>query len=559
MRANEGVYDARSWRGQRLANAGFAFLALLVVVRHLWVGNGQVDAMVAELAKSERVITIGRGDVSLRDAPKAQEILRGHLFTDAHYAGEANWYPFFTPLVVATYARATHTAVPQSYFRVEVGFTALFLIGALSIAFALARWAGLVIGFAVMAIGWWTAGSGMYPADSARGALFLVVLFISRARLRVPSCQRRLYVAAGAVVGMIGLWHAASFVISGELVLLFVLLPTVRLATRRMISVRALLERLLLFALALVIPMALIFVPQLLRYGTIRSPRAASHWLDPTTFTPANFQSVLHYIVGPSPWLVAPMILFAIRNGMARRFGLERVPMLAPLAAAYLTCVFLGSMGFAMANAASVPALAQIATLLTPVPPHTFYLVAQTCVVPIQIAGSWAAVELLLVAIARWRRVPWQTIDTGVQLAAIFALAWLAFSYQPAIERFANADARGFAQFVERTGAVLDGAPLFLRHHGRFVQHAPLKILAFSVLEHSNPYVHEQRSLSSKLVDQAVLAGAYATATAVLVRYQIGYLMEEPGDPDAVVQHCAGESILTFEKYAVRRFVPCHP
>jgi hypothetical protein len=73
-----------------------------------------LDRKIAILATEEKVITVRRGDVSLRDAPKAHELRQGRFFSDPYYAGEHHWYPFVTPLVAAAVSKVTGAPIRRA-------------------------------------------------------------------------------------------------------------------------------------------------------------------------------------------------------------------------------------------------------------------------------------------------------------------------------------------------------------------------------------------------------------------------------------------------------------
>jgi hypothetical protein len=534
-------------RAGTVGRVGTVLVLVLLVARFAQVGLSTLRAQVATLAAQDRVLTIQGGDVSLRDAPKAHELRRGRFFTDPYYAGEHHWYPFLTPLVAATVSRLGTASIPVAFFRAEVFFIALYLISLGALAFALARWPGLLFLPAVFWLGL-DAGNGLYPTEAARGGFCLFLIgagWLWERRTLTP----RMAAGLGAAVGVLGLWNGASFFAAGALAAI--------LAVRSILANRQAGRRALRFVPFLVLgaglPLALLFAPQLLRHGRLAVPDAARTWLAPT-FTGGTPGKVLTLALAPRGLHL--MLVLAALLPLVRRLALAR-PRALPLLIAYFGCLLFAHLGFLQADGAH-PLLARAATSLLPAPAHTFLATAEACRPVVEILGLLALAQLALRAMARLGLVVPAGTGALIPALALATSAALFFTFPYRITRFSSSETRGFDQFVQEVAAQVGDTPVFFRYPGRMLQSGSLKILKLSVPQYANPYAHADRTRAEQAIDNALRNGDVDAADAELDRYRIGFVMEDPRAPgDPVIRRCAGAPLAQQDGYILRKREHC--
>jgi hypothetical protein len=521
-----------------------------ILARTCQGGLADLRRETTSLAAQGRVLTIRGGDVALRDAPKAQDFRHGRFWSDPYYAGEHHWYPFLTPLVAAAVSKVTGRPVPESFFRAEVGFVALYLAALGLLAFALAGWRGLLFLPVAIWLGALPASNGLYPTEAARGAF---CLFLAYAGLVLDGgLSPRRALGLGAAVGVLGLWNGASFIIAALVAAALAVHATARAVRER--QPRTVLRWAPLLALGAAIPLLLLFGPELLRHGRLAVPDAARTWMA-DIYRGGTLGKALTLPLAPrGVGLVLALALFA-RLAVGRRLGLSCQRRAIPLAAAYLACVLLGHLGFVGADAGH-PVLARLARSLLPAPAHTFLSAADACRPAIEALGLAALVEL---AARLWpaarARVP------GALVPALAALAYgllllLGFPYR--ITRFSSSESAAFDRFAQDVGTRTEGRSIFFRYPGRMLQATSLKILKLSVAEYANPYVHAERARAERALDEALRRGDVTAADAVLERYQMAFIMEDPRAPgDPVIRRCGGTIIMQEDGYRLRERVPC--
>jgi hypothetical protein len=261
-----------------------------------------------------------------------------------------------------------------------------------------------------------------------------------------------------------------------------------------------------------------------------------------------------------------PLVLvaaFAARLLLGRRLGLRPWPSAMPVAVAFAFALLLACAGFPLAGARG-SLLARLLRALLPAPPHTFALVAQGCLPVLLAAGARAAFELLLRLLrgrgwwSRLARVE-AVAPAGLRLATVAAWVVLLLTFPAPRAREAAAEEQELDRFARQVGALVLDRPLYFRSPGRFVQSVPLKVLLLSIDEYANPYVQEQRRRAATALDEALEAGQGAAADAILDRYGVVYLMQDPRGPDPIIERCAGEPLAQALGYVLRPRRPCRP
>lgn len=539
-----------------LGRVGTLVLFAVVVGRAGWMGLRGLDNAVAALAAEDRVIVVAGGDVALRDVPKAREFRQGRFFSDPYYAGEHHWYPFLTPLVAATVSALGGGPIPESYFRAEAGFVVLYLASLAVLAFTLLRWKGLLLLPFVIWLGTLPSPQGLYPTEAARGGF---CLFLALAGLAIdgPLTARRA-LALGASVGVLGLWSGAPFFVAGAVTAVIAGRAAAQALRQR--QPRELVRWLPWLVLAAAVPLALLFGPQVLRHGRLAMPDAARTWMA-ELYTGGTLGKAVTLTLAPKGLhgilLLVALLRLVGGRWLGRRLGLPCWRRAVPLVMAYFACLLVGHLGFLAADTLH-PALAKLARGLLPAPAHTFLSTADACRPAVELLGLAALLELAGLALARLRppdRLPWAVIVPGLALAAH---AVLLFTYFPRIKRFEASESGAVQDFAARVGKLVGTQPVLFRYPGRLVQGTSLKILKLSVPEYANPYDHKRRQRDEQALDAALAAADGRGADAILDRYQIAFVMEDPRAPgDAAIRHCGGEVLAEEAGYKLRRRRPC--
>jgi hypothetical protein len=538
----------RLTRAATIGRVGTLLVLAALVIRFASSAFSSLKHEIATLAAQDRVITIRGGDVSLRDAPKAQDLRQGRLLADPYYAGERHWYPFLTPLAAATVSRLTGASIPASFFRAEVLFVSLYLVALAVLAFVLAGWPGLALFPVVFWLGL-SPGNGLYPTEAARGAFCLFLAWAGVLHQRHALAPRDC-VGLGLAVGMLGLWNGSSFFVSGLLAALLV--AEVVRADLRAGRAGPALRTITFTAAGGALPLSLLFLPELLQHGRLAVPDAARTWMAEIyqggTLTKALTLSLLPRDLHLVLLLLALATLFVPRLRVARAL---------PLLVAYLGALLVAHLGFIAADRAH-PLLARAAIALLPAPAHTFLSTAEACRPAVDLLGLLTLARLLVWAVERAAPSAPQRLAPALPLAALAALAILFFTFPYRLTRFSAFETRGFARFAEEVGRRTDGATIFFRYPGRVLQLAPIKILKLSVAEYANPYVHADRTRAEQAIDEALRTGGVRQADAVMDRYGIAFIMEDPRAPtDPVVRRCGGAVLAQHDGYILRKRDAC--
>jgi hypothetical protein len=547
----------------RILAGAVVLLGLVLLGRHLRVGFAEIDGAAAQAHAQGQVLRVAGGDVALRDLPRAHEIRRGELFADPYYAHEVSWYPFAMPALVATASRLGDRELPETYFRVEVVMTAIYLAAVAYLAFSVSGWLGLLLLPALVWLGHLAPGNGLYPVQAARGwfCLFLVLAGrIATRAAREEAASAGALLALGLAAGTLALWNGAAFFTALGVVAILAAHSTRRAWLLR--RARPPGKALLALAIGVAAPLALLFGPQLAHYHTLRTPEVARAWLDPV-YNGGGAGDFLRLALLPRGLPLVLCAAFVLRLVLGRRLHLPTLPALIPLACAFILALLLGHAGFLLVGARGTFA-AGVARAVLFAPPHTFQMVADCCLPVVMIAGAHALVAMtarLVQQRAWWAQGARFQVAAPLALrlvtAAAFAVLIVTFPYS--IRRQATTETAAFDAFAKQVGAIVADRPLFFRAPGRFVQAVPLKILLLAVEPYANHYVQETRRRAAATLDAAVARGDAATADSVLDAYAIGYIMEDRRGDDTVVQRCGGEALAASSDYVLRRRKPCQP
>lgn len=547
---------------------GLLTVAMLLVVHFVVVGNRQVDMLVERLSSQGQVLTISGGDVSLRDAPTAQDLMHGRFFADPYYAHESNWYPFMTPLIAAVVTLATGSSLPEAYFRAEPIFLSVFLVAVGLMLFRISRWSGLLVTAAALLLHLIPTPGSIYPAYSARGFLCATLVwtgYLSAGVSRKPQSVWR-FAAAGGAVGSLGIWHGASFFIALGIAVVFLAGPVATMIVRKRLTARRGLASLTALVFGVCAPMALLIVPQLLKYGTVKIPQAARAWIETGIYGAGGLSKALLLSRGPSA-LQGTLICIAIfRLVLAPRLGLKRDRLGVLLIVAYAASLFAGHLGFLVVDRERA-SLAALARAILPAPPHTFLVVADMCAVILSLVGAAALIEMAAIGVSRFlaSRRPSDSLDDRIKalrslcILAIVAMCGAAAFVRPDIARHQGSEPREFVGFAKSVGETVRDSTVFFRYPGRFLQHVAIKIPLVSLDYYANPYVHQARSVAIRLIDDALAQGDLDRASDTLVSLGVAYTMEHPRQKDdPVIRLCSGRLLMEYGGYVLREFARCH-
>lgn len=539
-------------------------LAVLALGLHCQRGFRDIDREVAVLEKQKRALVVIGGDVSLRDVPKAHEILHGHFFTDPYYLDEAHWYPFVMPAAAALVARVSGRDVPEAYFRLEVITTALFLLAAACVIVVLGGLRSLPLVPLAILLGWLEPGHGLYPADGVRGAfcLFLVLAGLvwegRSSRARSPAA----YLAVGILIGTLGIWQGASFMTATGIGLVL-LVPLARGCVRPEQRFTAL-KRFALFLVGAAGPLLLLFGPQLLKYGKLAYPQAAAAWLEPLYeghgLADAFKLALLPHDAGLV--LVVAFVIRALWIGRGENTAWRRSQ---PLLAAFVVSLILAHGGFVVADLAH-PGLARIARRILPAPPHTFWLVTTALLPIVKLLGLVALLETLS-RIVKWllRRF-FDRHKIALGTLAAWSPLWLAlalflvlpFHFPRLPARTSDSQDRGFYNFTKQVAATVGRTPVFFRYPGMFVQGGAFKVPLLSLDYYASQYVQASRRRAVEDLNRAVESGDLSRADAYFVRNGYQFIMEDPrAKSDPVILRCGGSPIMSHSGFVLRRYEGC--
>jgi len=547
------VSGERTWveTAGRIGRIGALVLFAAVLGRGCLRETAALDGQIAALGAQDRVIIIKDGDIAWRDAPKAHEFLQGRFFSDPYYAGEHHWYPFLTPLVAAAVSKVSGGSIPESFFRAEIGFVALSLASLGVLLFVLLRWQGLLLLPVLIWLGAVPPGHGLYPIESSRAPLCLFLAFAGVV-LEGPLSPRRA-LGLGASVGILGLWSGAPFFTAAAVAGLIAVIAGERSLRK---NPRELLRWLPPLVLGALVPLALLLAPELVRHGGFAVPQAARTW-QAEVYGGGTLAKALTLPLAPRGIHLVLALLAMARVALGGKLGLPSRRRAVPLVLAAAGAVLMSHVGFPAADAGH-PGLARLAQSILPAPAHTFLAVAQSCRPAVEGLGLAALIELVGLGIARLRPA-WRPPFTAlVPVAAAAGYALLLFLPPAPIARFDTSQTKAFDRFGVRVGELVQNQPVFFRFPGKLVQSTSLKILVLGVDEYANPYVHGQRDRDALALDAALHTDNTAAADALLDRYAIAFVMEDPRTPsDPVIRRCGGAVLAEQDGFRLRRRTPC--
>jgi hypothetical protein len=535
-------------------------LLIVFVIRFLDV-NSQTLATVEHLASTRgHVIGVAGGDVSLRDVPRACEIARGRFLTDPHYKGEAPWYPAVAPMLAAGMSKLTGRTIPSAYFLTEIWLCAIAILVTAWLLHRLGGWWALGLLPLGLGLNWFPPPSALYPAESARAFFFLLVGILAArwddaARGRSAGGLRSALVL-GLGLGIMGLWHGASFVITSATTGIFVAFRLVQ-GIRRGTLKQMLAWLSVLVASATIVFGGLFVLPQLIRYGSIHQAGSARLYLAPHYGYEGGTSAseILDLPLFPHGWDLA---FFAVFIGSLwskkDRFRYFKVPLLM----AYLVAILMGHLGFAMHDLEHQK-LAHFIRDNIPAPPHTFVMQSVVLLTFIKIMAIAALVAWLWsFAKPQWMGIPKiGTVPVApVAFFAFVALVPLVWINVPRIALAPVEESSEFAGFARAASYIADDETIYINHPFRFISQAGFRLLYFRMEDHANHYVQKEREQAQTDLFNAVKANRLTVANAILDKYSVNYLMRVDGEADPIVNRC-GVEILSGPGVALLRRAPC--
>lgn len=556
--------------------------AVLLVVAAAWTYASSGAQYLARLRQQMRaganeLIFEPIGDVSIRDIPKALDLLQGRFTADPHYAGHAHWYPYATPLIVAAHMRGSGVGAADAYLDVSVALTAALVVGLGLYFYWQYRWLGVVAYAGVVAAGGFafTQNLDTYPASTARVVLVahLAVAGLALARASAAKSSERwaALLMLGVLQGVLSVWHGASLVVSAAAsacVCAAILADALR--ARR--AQRAL--PLVAFAVPAAALFGSLMLPQLVQYGRIeqsdsarlllqgvflRTGGAAPDYIRKLDLLPRDATLAL-MLAGASALLVEP------RPGARAR--------VAPVVIAYGVAFGLANLGFVL-NDDRHATLAGIAKAVMVAPPHTFEAVANLLEPILGILGVAAiGTHGLALAARAGRRDPgaepasapalrsaWRTLSVVAPIIAMAAaVAWMAPRLGGPRANVVTRIPSDVADFV-RAAASISGPDLTT--YGASITWMNLGAFKPLVLKsdiHANPYAQPERVSASQALDAAVMRGDTDAILDIVQRFRIDYIAATPEvlSTDVFARLCRGAVVLALpgRGYELRRTDP---
>ena len=535
-------------KSRRFRAAAVLVLAACAVVRLEHSYFAALNTRVRVRAEAGLIMALPGGDVTFRDAPKAQKMAAGHFFADPHYLGEPHWYPFMTPMVAALIARVTRVPVYLAYHAGDMIWRGVSIVG-LGVLFVcvLGEWG--IVWFVICVLAGAIAPESwcIYPFQSVRGAfwIYFAVASLFAQSLRDWEWPRIRHRAAalGALTGLLGLWHGASFftaaLVSAALAAAFV--------WRWLFQAPRDWKRLALVAGTMAAPamvlLSFLLVPQWLHYGHIARAGQARIYLEPFYHGGHSFADFARLSLLPRNWHFieyVPFLLACLHRPSRPRFW--------PLVVAAVGTTFMGHLGFTLDDPAHPRFSAWVWNFL-PAPPHTFWYVAESLWAPIKWLGyGWLA---WLVGSHAWR---WSDARRTQLIggAALLAVATLTVHRwpEPRVES-ENLPAWWFS-FAGSASRTLGTHTVLLRRHWELLWLADFYPLWLPAFDHTNHYVQMERMRVEADLDHAIAARDYAGAERILARYDVGGFMG--GDPDAVADSCGGPPVVADTGLTLRLY-----
>jgi hypothetical protein len=516
----------------RVAYAFCAILVIAIGATHAHRGLDRVDDAVQHARTiGAELIVKWPGDVAVRDVPKAFDLRTGRFFGDPHYAGEVGWYPFMTPLIAALASATTGARVNEAYLATGVVMGALFIV---ALGAFLATSAGTPLAVLVLPVAMLlrvaSVDDDVYPFQTARAALVLYLALAGAAMARDSAAEGRrraryAYAGAGALNGILALWHGASFVVASAVSAALLAHLAVRFA-RHPGTRREMLVRTGLLAVPMLSIASVMFLPQLLRYGAIVQSDAARLWLE-TYYNGGNDPGALLALrLLPRGWDALWLAAFGavlVLSGNRRRRA-------APLAVAFVVAKGLAHAGFVV-NDAEHPWLATMAAKLLVVPPHTLNDAGELVFVLMKLwvaaVAADAAVDL---ARRRLRRQPGEPAPprdrsgaaNALACAAAILMTGLAFRIPQQDHVFAQAVSREWLLFAEQTAREI-GPDATVVGAEPFIALAHFKLLWLPFSAHANPYVAAERKEAAASLLRSAEMGDRRSVGETLRKYNVQY------------------------------------
>ncbi|MCG5053903.1 MAG: hypothetical protein KA712_13145 [Myxococcales bacterium] len=552
----------------KLLAAGVLLLSVAILVVSNWLRLGALEAATAAQGQ---VLFVGGGDIWLRDLPKFHQSRRGHLLADPHFEGEPHWYPPLNPWMAAGISNLTGARGAGAFFRLEILAVGAFLLAVLATQYLTTSLRGLM--FAVplgVLLGWIVPGNGLYPNDTARAGLLATLVAIglsgvrsttdarARSKFGVPFCL-------GALVGVLGLWNGASFFVSLVVLLTWTTLPILDTLLARRRPVPHLVFKPVVAFLGCLVAMSPLLLPQLLRYGKIKSATSARVWLDPMFGGGLNARAALDlplFAQGSDLALLAAGALAVLLCVALPRlpWKFNAVAML-PLFWAYLVCMFFAHLGFAMHDPAH-PWVASLIRRLIPAPPHGFLGVSRAILLCLKLFSAWAVASL---AVTLWetRLVP-KTKPALVRVmratgwllgAALCVLVPLRMPTE--IGFYSQPEDAHLMAWARKVRRLTGRDTVFVQYPGRLTALAGIRVLHFGAPDHANHYVQPARQRLRDEINALARRGAFPELDDVFKRYGVRYLVELPGPKDPVMFHCGGAPLLEHGGFKLLPVKPC--
>jgi hypothetical protein len=524
LKVNQASADRSSFLRCASIAAAFAIVALAALHGARAVSAAREAFRVARTEGAELVVQ--RGDVAVRDLPKAFGFADGRFFEDPHYSGEVAWYPFATPLLVAAAHAMTGLAMNEAYFCVAGVIAGLAVLALGGIGWAWAGLAGLVAALLALLAGAGWPSPGVYPYHTCvlPLTLYLLAATIGMRRAADPgdAGAGRVLAATGALHGLLALWHGASFVVASAISAILLGRIATALARGRL-SAREAALRVAAFGIPFLALFALLVVPQLVHYGGFRQAEAARSYLEPYFAGGDDPDSLVRLALVPRGAGLAWLLAFGAALVVSRSDRARAVP----LGVGWLVAKGLAHLGFVL-HSTEHPGLASVARRLLVVPPHTLdhvgeivFALIETYVIAVVLRtlGRRAVSSARLSSLrARFARHPSVTI--AVACCAPLALGYAAAgSAPPPPALYARPAPTVVVRFAERIAEASAGGTV-IGANG-LIHMARIKVLSFDSPAHTNPYVTEERERALRTLERASTVGDRATISEVLRRYDV--------------------------------------
>lgn len=534
--------------------AGFMLLTFVTVL-YVRDGYAAIRQTIQSEALKGQVVVEGIGDIALRDVPKANAIRQGHWFDDPHYVGEAHWYPFMTPLMVAIYSGAVGEPLQSAYLIVGMLCSALALFAAGILLYVHFGVNGLMVLPVCILLGIFWPDNGTAPTNTATAPLicFLLIAGSLFETIRTHSTQKvsSLFAALGAMNGLLGLWHGASFFAAGFIsfcLIIYYVIKNVRLSAKRI----TLLVPVLRYGLLLLICISPLIVPQIIHYGTLKQADVARLFLLDIYHGGNAPEALLSFSLVPrgldGMFLVGFVVFLFIGSAISSRMKL------LPYALGYLFCIVFTHLGFVL-HSTAYPWLGRISSMLLVSPPHTFYYVSQTLLVIIKMLVIGIVFDAIARTIGKFGNRVFVASAGNYQksLARIFLIIATSIAYGILMVRFPDQAitytrtvSQSVFDFTQKVSAMAgpNDAVYVDYEWGQWelMQVYPFKVVYLQSPYHRNPYVEDDRIHAEERLNAVGNDGH--TLVSLLQAYHVRYVLTMPGVINAIAVMCSDAPIL---------------